>query len=384
MKIIMLYSILLFSFNMIAATAQNSVTVNSFKQTTDHIPGNDRRNDFNGDPCALIKVYVVDDIDRIEGNKIGDIEKRGNVEKWVYMCKGSRNIRIHLKNHLPVRVMFQDYQISGLESNRVYELVIETPDAHALLDTEQNKLNEQGTREITERLTAEKTNLPEPEISWEPTYYTKSMLKGEGAFQYNGIYYIIISHERRTVAIVKPKRSKYDEPSYVIPSQVLKGNELYTVTEIAPFAFSKSKNLRNIVLPETLEAIGEGAFAFCGELDHFTFPPNLRYIGRMVFIFDKISELILPDSIEEIADEAFLLCKKRIIIGHTDMGKLYIPNTVKKIGKHAFAGFKNVYGSHMTAKFDIQNLPDWVTPSLAKKIGLHEDSYSDYVQKKRK
>ena len=119
-------------------SAQNAAIVKEFSLTTDHIPGSDRRNDLNGVPCALIKVYVVDDIERIEGNKIGDVVKKGNVEKWVYMCKGSRNIRIHLKNHLPVRVMFQDYQISGLESNRVYELVIEAPDAPAMLDKQQN------------------------------------------------------------------------------------------------------------------------------------------------------------------------------------------------------------------------------------------------------
>ena len=112
----------------LSATAQSAATVKSFAQTTDHIPGKDRRNDLNGVPCALIKVYVVDDIERIEGNKIGDIVKRGSVEKWVYMCKGSRNIRLHLKNHLPVRVMFQDYHINGLESNRIYELYIEIPD----------------------------------------------------------------------------------------------------------------------------------------------------------------------------------------------------------------------------------------------------------------
>ena len=98
----------------------------SFTATTDHIPGDQRRNDHNGDPCALVKVQVVDDIDRVEGNRIGAIVKKG-VEKWVYMCKGSRNIRIHLKNHLPVKVMFQDYNINGLEGNRVYELTIEVP-----------------------------------------------------------------------------------------------------------------------------------------------------------------------------------------------------------------------------------------------------------------
>ena len=104
--------------------AQQAATVKSFTMTTDHIPSGDRRNDMNGVPCALIKVQVLDDIERIEGNKIGDIVNMG-VEKWIYMCKGSRNIRIHFKNHLPARIKFQDYKIGGLESNRVYELVIE-------------------------------------------------------------------------------------------------------------------------------------------------------------------------------------------------------------------------------------------------------------------
>lgn len=112
----------------LTSQAQKTATVKSFTQTTDHISGNNRRNDLNGTPCALVKVQVVDDIERVEGNKIGDIVKQG-VEKWVYMCAGSRNMKIHLKNHLPVKVMFQDYHIKGLESNRVYELVVEIPDA---------------------------------------------------------------------------------------------------------------------------------------------------------------------------------------------------------------------------------------------------------------
>lgn len=108
--------------------AQKPATVKSFTATADHIPGNERRKDYNGVQCALVKVQVVDDITRVEGTKIGDIVNKG-VEKWIYMCKGSRNVRIHLKNHLPVKVMFQDYKINGLESNRVYELILEIPDA---------------------------------------------------------------------------------------------------------------------------------------------------------------------------------------------------------------------------------------------------------------
>lgn len=128
MRIRLLSAFIYFCLIFLTANAQEAATVKSFTLTTDHISARDRRNDLNGDACALVKVQVVDDIERVEGNKFGDIVNRG-VEKWVYMCKGSRNMRIHLKNHLPVRVLFKDFQINGLESNRVYELVIEIPDA---------------------------------------------------------------------------------------------------------------------------------------------------------------------------------------------------------------------------------------------------------------
>lgn len=108
--------------------AQKPVKVISFTETTDHISGAERKKDLNGNYCALVKVQVLDNIQRVEGNKIGSIVNRG-VEKWVYMCRKSRNMRIHFQNHLPVRVVFGNYKVTELESNRVYELVIEIPDA---------------------------------------------------------------------------------------------------------------------------------------------------------------------------------------------------------------------------------------------------------------
>ena len=103
--------------------------VKSMKETTDFIPADVQRKDYNQDLCALVKVQVVDDITSVEGNVMGDIVKKG-VEKWVYMSKDSRNIKIHLKNNLPVTILFRDYAINGLKSNRVYELIIETPGAN--------------------------------------------------------------------------------------------------------------------------------------------------------------------------------------------------------------------------------------------------------------
>lgn len=128
MKQKVIFFLLVFCSFFVTATAQKAAKVKSFTLTTDHISGSNRRKDLNGAFCALVKIQVVDNIERIEGNKIGSIVNRG-VEKWVYMCKGSRNMKIHLKNHLPLKVMFQNYKINGLESNRVYEMLIEIPDA---------------------------------------------------------------------------------------------------------------------------------------------------------------------------------------------------------------------------------------------------------------
>lgn len=130
-RVVLLAALLFGWFSMLGINAQKAVTVKSFAMTTDHIPSGDRRNDLNGAPCALVKIQVVDDIDRIEGNNIGEVINRG-VEKWVYMCKGSRNMRIHLKNHLPVRVIFKNHKINGLQGNRVYELVLNVPDQAAM------------------------------------------------------------------------------------------------------------------------------------------------------------------------------------------------------------------------------------------------------------
>ena len=143
-------TLVFFCVMLVVAMAQKPATVKSFTATTDHIPGQERRKDYSGVQCALVKVQVVDDITRVEGNKIGDIVNKG-VEKWIYMCKGSRNVRIHLKNHLPVKVMFQNYKINGLESNRVYELVLEIPDAPS--QTIAPIVQQQARSETTQTLT---------------------------------------------------------------------------------------------------------------------------------------------------------------------------------------------------------------------------------------
>ena len=114
--------IFLFCFFSLVVYSQQ-VSVSSFTESNDFIPGDDQRRDFNGDLCALVKIQVVDEVTDVEGNVMGDILTKG-VEKWVYMAKGSKKIKIHLKNYLPVDIEFSQYKIQSLQGNRIYVLVL--------------------------------------------------------------------------------------------------------------------------------------------------------------------------------------------------------------------------------------------------------------------
>lgn len=116
-------AIILLCLSVSGVLAQQA-TVRSMRETTDFIHQDDQRRDYNNKLCALVKIQVVDEITRVEGNVMGNIVNK-NVEKWVYMSEGSYQLKIHLKNNLPVSVNTRDYQIQSLKSNRVYELVIE-------------------------------------------------------------------------------------------------------------------------------------------------------------------------------------------------------------------------------------------------------------------
>lgn len=350
--------------------AQNAATVKSFAQTTDHIPGNNRRNDLNGVPCALVKVQVVDDIERIEGNKIGDIVKRG-VEKWVYMCKGSRNMRIHLTNHLPVKVMFQDYQINGLESNRVYELIIEIPDAPnpernvsnnvkqkltinyspkkatVLVDSKYCKgngrielelpigdhsyviaaegyitaeglvkLNARAPREITENLVAEKNSLLEKDNDGNPAM--SDILPSRAVDKDEEIGYNEPSiYQSAPVVMMTPPKPLNKSFKYKYEGVTFKCKAKKGFVTIAGF----DVNAENVIIPEKVEF--EGDYYPVREID--TFINGNNYGAK---------KLVIQEGILFIANFAFVEFRKLVDVT--------IPNSMSEIGKNAFRDNKGM------------------------------------------
>lgn len=113
--------IVLFLFVSLCSEAQELYVQNFALSPNDIIPTNEQRKDLNGKYCALVKIQVVDDIDRVEGNVIGGIVNRG-VEKWVFVTEGTKEFRLFPKAHLPLSISCNIYGIDGLESRRVYIL----------------------------------------------------------------------------------------------------------------------------------------------------------------------------------------------------------------------------------------------------------------------
>ena len=85
---------------------------------------------------------------------------------------------------------------------------------------------------------------------------------------------------------------------------------LPTVTKIADYAFYYNGNLTKIVIPASVEEIGEGAFGNCENLLDVTFEGNgLTRIGTHCFRSNSaLSVLRIPSSVKSIGAYAFAFC----------------------------------------------------------------------------
>lgn len=127
----------LFAIFPIAAISQELKIQSFIPQENEIIPSNERKTDFNGVNCALVKVEIVDSLDRVEGNIIGDIDTRG-MEKRIYLTQGTKFFRLHPHNHFPVSITTSEFGIEKLESNRVYTLRL-TDDTKEKESTKENE-----------------------------------------------------------------------------------------------------------------------------------------------------------------------------------------------------------------------------------------------------
>ena len=67
--------------------------------------------------------------------------------------------------------------------------------------------------------------------------------------------------------------------------------------------------LRNILFPDSLIAIGESAFRCCN-IGQLKLPDSLKYIGSYAFYCNKIKSISFPKNIQRIGSYAFARCEQ--------------------------------------------------------------------------
>lgn len=117
---------------------------------------------------------------------------------------------------------------------------------------------------------------------------------------------------------------------------------------IGASAFSGCKNLREVILPETVENIGADAFKHT-DITSITIPEGIKVIPSGTFAYcGRLNEVKLPNSIELIEAEAFYFCSA--------LREIVIPDSVYFIGDSAFALCENLTTITMPTKIDSRYL----------------------------
>ena len=93
-------------------------------------------------------------------------------------------------------------------------------------------------------------------------------------------------------------------------------------------AFECCGSLRYIRFPGKIRKIPERLCCGCVRLQSAAFPVTLREIGRQAFRSTALEEILLPDGLEVIGEEAFFNCSRVVHV--------FIPGSVRQIGQKAF------------------------------------------------
>lgn len=104
-----------------------------------------------------------------------------------------------------------------------------------------------------------------------------------------------------------------------------------SVTKIGNDAFYGCKNLAAITIPSGVTAIRGGTFAGCEKLTSIIIPEGVTEIETLAFSgCTGLTELVIPEKVTTIALEVFSGC--------TGLTEIRIPESVESIGKYSFYG----------------------------------------------
>lgn len=146
---------------------------------------------------------------------------------------------------------------------------------------------------------------------------------------YDGLFYNI--NDDGTCSVVSTLKTS----EIVIPQVAVIEGKNYTVTAILEGAFQTKDKITSIVLPNSVTSIGEYAFLGCTGLTTIKLPDALTEISTGTFsLCTGLNSVALPSALSTIGSEAFYNC--------TGLISLHLPSSATTIGDHAFFNCSNL------------------------------------------
>ena len=166
---------------------------------------------------------------------------------------------------------------------------------------------------------------------------------GESAF--NKSILIIVSPQNKLYTYEEDVLFNKDK-SVLIKYPAKKTAEEYTVPDsviyIEDYAFELSEKLTSVIIPDSVTSIGDSAFLGSG-ITSLIIPDSVTSIGDSAFRFTSLTSVTIPESVKSIGKDTFECCQ---------LTSITIPDSVTSIGDSAFSD---------CSKLSSVTIPDSVT-----------------------
>lgn len=128
-----------------------------------------------------------------------------------------------------------------------------------------------------------------------------------------------------------------------------------SVKRLQKFACGDNNLLKRVVGGKGIASFGQYAFYDCVRLTDFDFGKNIKRIGNAAFTNTGLKTVDLPEGLKSVENGAFHtvhLTEDNYLVGiePDGMHEIHIPNSLRKIGRCAFANASVVYTDTVTRK----------------------------------
>ena len=142
---------------------------------------------------------------------------------------------------------------------------------------------------------------------------------------------------------------KKEEILKEIPSDY---NGIYIVPEgikcIGNSAFKNCHFITGVILPDTVEEIEDLAFVMC-DLSSIVLSKNLKKIGQKAFAHSSLKDIVIPDSVTSIGAYAFAECE--------ELNTATLSNNLKHIEKYLFYDTRHL--SYVNLPANLEKIDDF-------------------------